>query len=208
MSIFKKTTDVKDPVCLSTIWVNFGIWTTPILILSCSFSPAPASSLPLPYFRPAPCKLLSCTFLAPPQFLPSSCPLSALLCFTLLSSTPALFLPCSCPAHASAPLLLCSCPAPALLLVLPTLVWQLSSSSSSSAPYDFFGTARAAFYIGRWKDGSMERLESRSMGSCEFIADCLNSQYKYSHETFSYKDDSRGGEYLINRLLFIPKSIP
>ena len=25
-----------------------------------------------------------------------------------------------------------------------------------------------------------------------------NSQYKYSPETFSYKDDLRGGEYLIN----------
>ena len=116
------------------------MWTTPTLLLSCSFhapalplpysSPAPASALPLPYSCPAPFKLLSGTFLAPPQFLPSSCPLSALFCFTLLSSAPALFLPCSCPAHTAAPLFLC--PTPALLL--PTPVWQ----PSSSAPYNFF----------------------------------------------------------------------
>ena len=112
-----------------------------LLLLSCSCSaptlllPSQAFALLLPYSYPAPFKLLSGTFLAPPQFLPSSCPLSALLCFTLLSSAPALFLPCSCPAHASAPLLLCSSPAPALL-VPPTPVWQ--PSSSSSAPYDFF----------------------------------------------------------------------
>merc|ERR1711989_192880 len=65
--------------------------------MGCS-SPAPASAPPLPCSCPVPCKLLSCTFLAPPQFLPSSCPLSSLPCFTILSSAPALFLPCSCPA--------------------------------------------------------------------------------------------------------------
>ena len=142
------------------------MWTTPTLLLSCSFhapalllpysSPAPASAQSLPYSCPASFKLLSCAFLAPPQFLPSSCALSVLLCFTqlcsfpvplysaLLSSVPALFLPCSCPAQASAPLLLCSCPAPALLLVLPTPVWQTSSSS----PFDFFrhGESRLLWY--------------------------------------------------------------
>ena len=105
----------------------------PFILLLCSYSSlAAASALPLRYSCPAHFKLLSGTFLAPPQFLPSSCPLSALFCFTLLSSAPALFLPCSCPAHTAAPLLLCSSPAPALLL--PTTVWQ----PSSSAPYNFF----------------------------------------------------------------------
>ena len=74
------------------------------------------SSLPLPYSCLAPFKLLYGKFLARPQFLPSSYPLSALFCLTLLSSAPALFLPCSSPAHASALLLICSWPAPALLL--------------------------------------------------------------------------------------------
>ena len=97
------------------------MWTTPTLLLSCSFhapslllpysSPAPASALPLPYSCPAPFKLLSCTFLAPPQFLTSSCPLSALLCFTLLTTAPALFLPCSfLPRSCFAPALLLPCP--------------------------------------------------------------------------------------------------
>ena len=49
--------------------------------------------------------------IAPPQFLPSSCPLSALLCFTLLSSAPALFLPCSCFSPTLALLQPWSCPA-------------------------------------------------------------------------------------------------
>ena len=101
-----------------------------------SSSPAPAFALPLPYSCTALFKLLSGRLLAPPQFLPCSCPLSALLCSTLLSSVPALFLPCSCPAHTSAPLLLCSSSAPALLLVLPIPVWK--PSLSSSAPYHFF----------------------------------------------------------------------
>ena len=83
-----------------------ALFLAPALLLP-YFSPAPASALPLPYSCPAPFKLLSSTFLAPPQFLPSS-PLSALFCPvlpSLLSSAPALFLPCSCPAHASALLL-------------------------------------------------------------------------------------------------------
>ena len=121
--------------------MKFAMWTTPTLLFSCSFhAPAlllpyssPNSTQPLPYSCPASFKLLSGTFLAPPQFQPSSCPLSALLYFTLLSS--AQLQPRSCPAHASAPLLLCSSPAPALL-ALPTPVWQ--PSSSSSAPYVFF----------------------------------------------------------------------
>ncbi len=55
-------------LCLSTIWVKFGKWTTSTLLLSGSFpapalllpcsSPAPASALPLPFFCPAPFKLL------------------------------------------------------------------------------------------------------------------------------------------------------
>ena len=94
----------------------------PFMLLFCSYStpsrlqllPCPCRTLALllPYYCPAHFKLLSGTFLAPPQVLPSSCPLSALFCFTLLSSATALFLPCSCPAHTSTPLLLCSSPAP------------------------------------------------------------------------------------------------
>ena len=63
------------------------------------------------------------------KFLPECCPLSS--CSTSLFS--ALLLPCFCPA-------------PALLLVLPTPVWQ--PSSSSSAPYDFFrhGDSRLLWY--------------------------------------------------------------
>ena len=64
------------------------MWTTPTLLLSCSFH---APALLLPYSSPA---------LASAQPLPYS----------------SLFLPCSCPAHASAPLLLCSSPAPACSL--------------------------------------------------------------------------------------------
>ena len=71
-----------------------------MLLLLLYYFPAPASALPLLYSCPAPFKFLSRTFLAPPLFLPSSCPLSALFCFTLLSSAPALFLPSSCPANA------------------------------------------------------------------------------------------------------------
>ena len=115
----------------------------PFILLLCSYSSlAAASALPLRYSCPAHFKLLSGTFLAPPQFLPSSCPLSALFCFTLLSSAPALFLPCSCPAHASAPLLLCSSPAPALLLPCS---WSCSPQFGSLHHHQyfitFFGTA-------------------------------------------------------------------
>ena len=66
-----------------------------MLLLLLYYFPAPAFALPLLYSCPAPFKFLSRTFLAPPLFLPSSCPLSALFCFTLLSSAPALFLNCS-----------------------------------------------------------------------------------------------------------------
>ena len=52
--------------------------------------------------------------MAPPQFLPSSCPLSALLCFTLLCSAPVLLLPCSF--KASIRHIPISCPVPAQLL--------------------------------------------------------------------------------------------
>ena len=128
--------------------------TTPTLLLSCSFhspallllcsSPASASALPRPYSCPAPFKLLSGKFIAPPQFLPSSCPL---FCPVLLYS--ALLLPCSCPAHVSAPLLLSSSPAPTLLLVLPIPVWQ--PSSSPSAPYDFFRHGESRLLCREWR---------------------------------------------------------
>ena len=36
----------------------------------------------------------------------------------------------------------------------------------------------------------------------------LHSQYEYSHETFSSKDDLRGGEYLINRIYFKRRNAP
>ena len=138
-------------LCLSTILMKFGMWTTPTLLLSCSFhapalllpysSPAPASAQPLPYSCPASFKLLSGTFLAPPQFLPSSCPLSALLCFTLLSSAqlcscpvPTLLLPCSSFCPALALLLPCFCPArgpahpslAAFIIIISTL-WLFSA---------------------------------------------------------------------------------
>ena len=74
----------------------------------------------------------------------SSCPALALFlpCSALLCS--ALLLPCSCPALLM--LLPRSCIASTPLLVLPTPVWQ--PSSSSSAPYDFFrhGESRLLWY--------------------------------------------------------------
>lgn len=78
----------------------YDVITISFILLLCSYPTPPQLASALLYSCPAPFKLLSSTFLAPPQFLPSSCPLSALLCFTLLSSAPALFLPCSCPAYA------------------------------------------------------------------------------------------------------------
>ena len=121
------------------------MWTTSTLLLSCSFhaptllllysSPAPASALPLPYSCPAPFKLLSSTFLAPPQFLPSS-PLSALFCFTQLMLQPR------------------SCFAPALPLPCS---WSCQHQFGSLHHLHhqhlttFFGTARAAFYGTRKK---------------------------------------------------------
>ena len=137
------------------------MWTTPTLLLSCSFhalalllpflSPAPASAPPLPYSCPAPCKLLSCTFLAPPQFLPSSCPLSARSCFTLLSSAPAPLLPCSC-----------------LLLTYSCLL--LSSAHPSLAAFTiirtltFFGTARSVVLkLPKRAKSKKEKMETLSL---------------------------------------------
>ena len=114
------------------------------LLLPCS-SPAPASDLLLPYSCPAPIKLLSCTFLALSQFLPSSFPLYAHLCFSLFSSTPALFLPSSCPAPASALLLLSSWPAPGLLLPC-SCPPQFGSLHNHKRLTTFFGIVRATFY--------------------------------------------------------------
>ena len=50
----------------------------------------------------------------------------------------------------------CSIPASSLLQLLPTPLLQ---PSSSSAPYRFFGTARAAFY-GKFKNYTIEKLHS------------------------------------------------
>ena len=36
----------------------------------------------------------------------------------------------------------------------------------------------------------------------------IHSQYEYSHKTFSYKDDLRGGEYLINRIFSKRRNAP
>ena len=102
------------------------------MLLLCSYStPRRLQLLPCPCCTPA--LLLSSSYPAHSELLPSSClapfflPSSALLCSALL-------LPYSC--LAPAPLLLSISPAPTLLLVLLTTVWQ--TSSSSSAPYDFF----------------------------------------------------------------------
>ena len=138
--------------------MNFGTWTTPTLLLSCSFhapalllpysSPAPASAPPLPFSCPAPFKVLSGTFLAPPQFLPRSCPLYALLCITLLSYAPTLFLPYSCPAPALLMLQFRSYFALALLLpcswFCPPQLGSLHHCHQHLTT--FFGTATAAFY--------------------------------------------------------------
>merc|ERR1712240_884644 len=70
-----------------------------LLLPSSCFCPTPAVLLPCSLQTPI---LHKCTCLASPQFLPSSCPLSSLLCFTIFSSAPALYLPCSCPAPSPA----------------------------------------------------------------------------------------------------------
>ena len=64
--------------------MKFGKWTTPTLLLSCSFhapallllysSPAPASALPLPYSCPAPAVVLPCSRQAPIRHIPNSSP--------------------------------------------------------------------------------------------------------------------------------------
>ena len=64
--------------CLSTIWMKFGMWTTPTLLLSCSF-PAPALLLPCSSFSPARAVLLPCFFQAPIWHVPSSSPVPAQL---------------------------------------------------------------------------------------------------------------------------------
>ena len=117
--------------------MKFGMWTTPTLLFSCSFH---APALLLLSFSPTLAVLLPCSFPAPNRHIPNSspsfCPVLALFLPSSASFCSALLLPCFCPVCASAPLLLCSSPAPALL-VLPTPVWQ-PSSSSSSVPYDAF----------------------------------------------------------------------
>ena len=124
----------------------------PALHLPCSYS---ATALLLLCYCPAPTLLLpcSCRSSAPTLLLPSSCPclplVPALLLLLLMllplpsCSAPAyLLLPYSCPVPTSALLLPCPASAlpgpalgPALLQLLPTPVWQ---PSSSSALYDFF----------------------------------------------------------------------
>ena len=42
----------------------------------------------------------------------------------------------------------------------------------------------------------------------KLLGGSINSQYEYSHETFSYKDDLRGGEYLINRIFSKRRNAP
>jgi len=41
----------------------------------------------------------------------------------------------------------------------------------------------------------------------QFIREA-DSQYEYCYETFSYKDDLRGGEYLINHIYFKRRNAP
>ena len=106
-----------------------------LLSLSCSYScPPPAPTLLLPYFFPAP------TPSPTPALLQPTC---SMLAHTLL-------LPCSCPVPTSVLILPCptsalSGPAPSLLLLLPTPVWQ---PSSSSAHFNFFrhGESRLLSY--------------------------------------------------------------
>ena len=107
-----------------TIWMKFGMWTangqkTTLLLPSSSFCRTPAVLLPCSFQAPDQ---------TPAQLLLAFC--SALLCSALSSS--ALLLPCFCLAPAL--LLACSWPASALLVVVPTSVWQ---PSSTSVPYDF-----------------------------------------------------------------------
>ena len=60
---------------------------------------------------------------------------------------------------------------------------------------------------------SANSIHSKAHVSVKNIFACIKtaylySQYKYSHETFSYKDDLRGGEYLINRISFKCRNDP
>ena len=98
-------------------------WQTNICLVNCSYSfLAPALRLHSSSFCPALALLLPCSFPAPVLLLTCSC------------SAPVRFLP-----------YFFSCPTPALLLVLPTPVWQ---PSSLSALYDFFrhGDSRLLWY--------------------------------------------------------------
>ena len=96
--------------------MKFGLWTTP------------------PCYSPAPSLLRLCSHPASSQLLPSSSPLSALLCSTLLSSAPALFLPYSSPDPATALLLLCYYPAHSQLHLLSCRTPALLFPNSYPAP--------------------------------------------------------------------------
>ena len=137
--------------------MKFGTWTTP----PC-YSPAPSSlrlcshpassqllpcrtpALHNPSSCPATSQLLPCVFLAPTQFLPSSTPLSALLCSTLLSSAPALFLPYSSLAPVTALLLLCYYPAPSQLHLLSCRTPALLLPNSYPAPPQLLPSSSSA----------------------------------------------------------------
>ncbi len=73
--------------CFSIIRIKFGIWTSPALKLPLLRCSAPTQVLPSSSFCPAPSKLLTCTFSAPAQLLPSFC--HALLYSAQLYSCPA-----------------------------------------------------------------------------------------------------------------------
>ena len=116
-----------------------------LLLLPFSYLLLPRSCLG-PAAAPTLLLLLPRTCPCPPRSW--SAPPPVLLCF---AHPPALLLPSSCPDPApyscSAPAYLptYSYPAPALFLLLPTLVWQ---PSSLSAPYNFFrhGEIRLLWY--------------------------------------------------------------
>ena len=134
--------------------MKFGTWTTPPCYspapssLRLCFHPASSQLLPCrtpalhnPSSYPATSQLLPCAFLAPAQLLPSSTPLSALLCSTLLSSAPALFLPYSSPAPATTLLLLCYYPAPSQLHLLSCRTPALLLPNSYPAPSQLLPSA-------------------------------------------------------------------
>ena len=137
--------------------MKFGTWTTPPCYspapssLRLCFHPASSQLLPCrtpalhnPSSYPATSQLLPCAFLAPTQFLPSSTPLSALLCSTLLSSAPALFLPYSSLAPVTALLLLCYYPAPSQLHLLSCHTPALLLPNSYPAPSQLLPSSSSA----------------------------------------------------------------